>query len=377
MSIPYGRHSVNQDDIEAVTRVLQGDWLTTGPAIGYLETALTSLTNSSGAVAVSSGTAALHAGYRAIGIGKGDEVITSPLTFIATASTAIAEGAKVVFSDIEEDTGNIDPKQVASLVTSRTKAIAGVDFAGHPIEIDELKQIAQNSGSFFLEDAAHSIGSTYKGRPVGFDADVTAFSFFPTKNLTSGEGGALVSNHPELIHRARKFRAHGLIREKENQRFPDEGDWHQEVHEFGLNYRIPDILAALGSSQLQRLDVFKAKRTAIFNRYQDALADVDELQLPVKREYVDPMWHLFPIRVRGISRKKVFDSLRSQGIMVQVNYLPVYLHPVFLDMGYKRGLAPRAEKYYEEEISLPMFVDLTIGEQDRVIDILRQAILRG
>jgi len=373
--IPYGRHSVNQDDIDAVVEVLKGDWLTTGPNVTKFEAEIAKRSGTDDAVVVSNGTAALHAAYRAANIQAGDEVITTPMTFAATAAAAMAEGAKIVFADIDSDTGNISVESVASLITPRTKVIAGVDYAGHPIDIDELKKLAHDNGALLVEDGAHSIGSTYRGRPVGQDADLTTFSFFPTKNMTTGEGGAVVSPRADLLDRARKFRMHGLVRDKGLQRYPDEGDWHQEIHEVGLNYRLPDILCALGSSQLERLDVFKAKRRHIFETYQAAFADLDGVILPTKRDYVDPIWHLYPIRVPASDRKRIFDYMRANGVIVQVNYIPVYWHPAFEDLGYKRGLAPVSEEYYRGEISLPMYADLNESDLARVIEVLREAVL--
>lgn len=374
MEIPYGFQSINDSDIEAVSRALNGRWLTTGPAVDLFEEAISKNSGTIGAVAVSNGTAALHSAYRAIKLQPGDEIITTPLTFVATASMAMAEGAKVVFADVEEDTGNINPESVESLITSRTKAVVGVDFAGHPVEVDELRAICEKHNIYFILDASHSLGSTYRGRPVGSDADISTFSFFPTKNITTGEGGALVSSNSELLNRARLFRSHGMIREKTLQRLKTEGDWHQEVQEFGFNYRIPDILCALGISQISRLGEFKAKRQAVFANYIEALQNIEGLTLPAQRNYVDPMWHLFPIRVEGGSRSEIFSKLRNSGIKVQVNYLPVHWHPVFEDLGYRRGIAPNAERYYQEEISLPMYSDLDERSQGRVIDTLVRAI---
>jgi len=296
------------------------------------------------------------------------------LTFVATASTAMAQGAKVLFADVTEDTGNIDPLSVEALLTERTKVISGVDYAGHPIDADEISALAAASGSYFLEDAAHSIGSVYKGKPVGSLADITAFSFFPTKNMTTAEGGAVVAKDASLVERARRFRSHGLVRNKEEQRYPDEGPWHQEVHEIGLNYRLPDVLSAIGLSQIKRIQEFKARRTAVFERYQSELADVQGVILPTKRDYVDPMWHLYPIRVLEGRRREVFEFMHDNGVLVQVNYIPAYWHPAFEDLGYKRGMCPIAEEYYFQEISLPMFADLSDDQQSVVIDVLRQAL---
>lgn len=370
MSIPYGRQSISESDIEAVVATLKSDWLTTGPEVDKFEDKLAEVAGAHDAVAVSSGTAALHAAYFAADIQPGDEVITTPLTFVATAAMAAVFGAKIVFADVQEGTGNIDPKHVSTLITDRTKVIAGVDYAGHPVEIDELKELAIGSGSLFLEDAAHSIGSSYKGRQVGNLADLTTFSFFPTKNLTTAEGGAVLSPNAELVLRARRYRMHGLVRDKESLRNPDVGGWHQEVHHFGLNYRLPDVLCALGTSQLARLHQFKQVRKEIFARYTNELQKLDWVTLPEQRDYVDPMWHLYPIRVPIEIRKRLFEYLRDNDVIVQVNYIPAYWHPVFEDLGYQHGLCPVAENYYLGEISLPMYSDLTESDQSRVIELI-------
>jgi UDP-4-amino-4,6-dideoxy-N-acetyl-beta-L-altrosamine transaminase len=372
--LPYGRQSISEGDIEAVAAVLRGDWLTTGPAVAEFEQALVDFTGAATCVSVTSGTAALHVAYAAAGIGPGDEVVTTPLTFAATASCAILLGASVVFADVEEDTGNLDPEAAESAVTSRTKVVAAVDFAGHPAEMDALRKVADGAGALLVEDAAHSIGSLYHDRKVGTLADLTTFSFFPTKNMTTGEGGAVAAVDPVLGQRAARFHNHGLVRDRAEQRYPDEGPWHQEVHEVGLNYRLPDVLCVLGTSQLARIDAFKARRRQISRRYDEELADLDGVRVPARRPYVDPMWHLYPLRVLDGRRREVFDKLRAADIGVQVNYIPVYWHPAFEDMGYRRGMCPRAEAYYREEISLPMFVDLTEDDQSRVIDAVRRAV---
>lgn len=375
MTIPYGRQSINDDDISAVIDVLKGDWLTTGPMVSAFEAAIAAVTDTTDAAVVSSGTSALHCAYAAMNITAGDEVITTPLTFVATAATAMAQGATIRFADIQEDTGNLDPATVTAQLTDRTRVVAAVDYAGHPADLDELSAIAHGAGALLLEDAAHSIGSLYRGRPVGSISDVTTFSFFPTKNLTSGEGGAVVSLQDDFVEGAKRFRSHGLVRDRLEQRYPDEGAWHQEVHSIGLNYRLPDILCALGNSQLTRLGEFKKRRITVFDRYLTGLSDVPGLVLPTKRDYVDPMWHLFPVRVQDGQRRRVFDFLRENGVLVQVNYIPVYWHPAFEDLGYRRGMCPVAERYYQEEISLPMYADLAASDQDRVIELIRKALV--
>jgi dTDP-4-amino-4,6-dideoxygalactose transaminase len=369
--IPYGHQSIDESDIEAVAAVLRGDWLTTGPSVAAFEKDLARLSGASRVVSVTSGTAALHVAYAALGVGAGDEVVTTPLTFVSTASCASVLGATIVFADVCEDTGNLDPRAVSAAMTARTRVVAGVDYAGHPIDAMALTQIAHQGNAALLEDAAHSIGGSLDGQPVGSLADVTTFSFFPTKNLTTAEGGAVVSLRDEVVDRARTFRSIGLVRDPAVLRSPDEGPWHQEVHAFGLNYRLPDVLCALGSSQLLRLPAFKARRDAITARYNRGLSGIDELRLPVCRPGADPMWHLYPLRIRDGRRRGLFEHLRANDIRVQVNYLPVYRHPVYADLGYQRGMCPVAEDYYAQEISLPLFPDLADADVDRVIDLIR------
>ncbi len=368
--LPYGRQSVSERDIAAVVEILQGDWLTTGPAVGRFEDALSDLAGAP-AVVVSSGTAALHTAYAAAGIGPGDEVVTSPLTFVATAATAAMLGATVVFVDVEPDTGNIDADAAAAAMTRSTAAITGVDYAGHPVEADALSRLAHKHGAVFVEDAAHSIGGSWQGRPVGSLADLTTFSFYPTKNLTTAEGGAITSTDDDLLERARRFRNHGLVRNPAEQREPTEGGWHQEVHSFGLNYRLPDVLCALGISQLARLAVFKSRRAEIIKAYNQAFADLDAVSTPPCREGADPMWHLYALRVHDGRRAQLYDALRAQGILVQVNYLPVHWHPVFADLGYRRGICPRAEQFYAQQLSLPLFPEMTGNDVERVASAVR------
>ena len=370
--LPYGRQSIDDSDITAVVSALTSDWLTTGPAVDAFEQDISAHIGGMPAVSVTSGTAALHVAYAAAEVGPGDEVVTSPLTFVATAAGATLLGATVVFADVEEDTGNLDPAAAEAAVTSRTKVVTTVDYAGLPGEMDALAGVASRAGALLMEDAAHSIGGTWHGRPVGTLADLTTFSFFPTKNLTTAEGGAVSSPHPDVMDRARRFKNHGLVRDPERMRTPDEGPWHQEVHSFGLNYRLPDVLCALGSAQLHRLPEFVRRRAALHARYDAALADVDGVRTPAKRPDTEPAWHLYPLRVRDGRRRELFEHLRAADIGVQVNYVPAYWHPVFEDLGYKRGMCPNAEAYYREEISLPLFADLTDDQADRVVEEIRK-----
>jgi dTDP-4-amino-4,6-dideoxygalactose transaminase len=364
--IPYGRHSINEADIEAVVNALKGDWLTTGPLVEEFERILEQVVGAP-CISVSSGTAALHCAYAAINLEPGDEIITPPITFIATQATAALFGAKIVFADVQKDTANIDPAAVEAAITPKTKAIVAVDYAGHPADLDELRVIADKYKIYLIEDAAHSIGSKYRNRPVGSIADITTFSFFPTKNLTTAEGGALASRNPNLLLRAKRFSRQGLVRNPDEFLIKSEGTWHQEVHEFGLNYRLPDVLCALGISQITRLEEFKKRKLEIFERYSSAFRDYEELTVPTTKLGVNVNWHLYPLRVPKEKRLQIFNDLRARGIAVQVNYIPAYWHPVFQDRGFKVDQYVNSYNFYQTEISIPMFSSLDDDEVGFVI----------
>jgi len=372
--IPYGRQSIDASDVSAVSLALQGDFLTTGPLVAQFEEALENVVGAP-TVVVSSGTAALHSAYAAIGIQPGDEVITPPITFVATQATAALLGAKIVFADVQSDTFNIDPIRVEEAITPRTKAIVAVDYAGHPADLSELKHIAEKHHIYLIEDASHSINSKYRGIPVGSIADITTFSFFPTKNITTGEGGAVSSTNQELLERARKFARQGLVREEKRFIIKSEGPWHQEVHELGLNYRLPDVLCALGLNQLSKINKFKSRRKEIYNMYQEGLKDLPELELPIERGYVDSNWHLFPVRANPNQRREVFEKLRAKGIGVQVNYIPAYRHPVFDKYQIDRNKFLVSEDFYSREISLPFYTDLSNSNIDFIIDSIKSLYL--
>ncbi len=374
MIIPYGKQFLDELDYKSVLEALKSDWLTTGPLVEKFENLLAQMVGAP-TICVSSGTAALHCAYAAIELESGDEIITPPITFIGTQATAYQMGAKIVFADVQEDTGNIDPKSVERLVTPRTKAIVAVDYAGHPADLFELRAIADKYQVYLIEDAAHSLGSKYHDVSVGGIADITTFSFFPTKNITTAEGGAVASKNSDLLERARKFSRQGLIREEKNFKIKSEGPWHQEVHNFGLNYRLPDVLCALGISQLEKMPSFKRQRSEIFYNYSKNIIDNENLKLPVCRSYVEPVWHLYPVRVKPIHRRFVFEKMRENNINVQVNYLPVYWHPVFERLGFKRGLCPVAENFYLSEISIPIYAGLELESQNRIIESLNEIII--
>ena len=369
--IPYGRQSINQSDIDAVVNVLRGDWLTTGPAVEKFEFDLQKFTGGVPVVSVSSGTAALHCAYVAAGIGPGDEVITPPLTFIATQATAAMCGAKIVFSDIQPDTGNIDPLQIEEKITSRTKAIVAVDYAGHPADLDEIRKICDKHNLLFIEDASHALGSKYKNNYVGSIADITTFSFFPTKNITTGEGGAVACKDLQILQKAKRFARQGLIRDKDEFEITTEGPWHQEVHQFGLNYRLPDILAALGSNQLNRFDEFKFNRQQTWNFYNSELKKNPYLKLPAKKDFVDPFWHLYSLRIPRKLRLDFFNHMRRNDINVQVNYFPVHLQPVFQSSKSILNLNNSIE-YYNGEISLPIYSELNSSQQIQIVEVINR-----
>ena len=369
--IQYGKQSISKSDYKAIKNVLSSNWLTIGPKVEEFEQEIFKICGTENFV-VTSGTAALHCAYAAIGLEPGDEVITPPITFIATQSTAMQFGAKIKFCDVDEKTGNMDPNLVEGLINKNTKAITVVDFAGHPAEIDTFRKICDKYNLFLIEDAAHSIGSLYNNQPVGSLADLTTFSFFPTKNFTTGEGGAVSSKNSGLLDKARKFGRQGLVRDPIKFKNSPDGRWHQEVHNIGLNYRLSDILCALGISQIKRIQKFKSRRTEIFDFYNEELKNISQIQLPIKEDNVDPMWHLYPIRVKDGTRNEFYEYLWDFDIRVQVNYVPAYFHPIFQDSGYNKGLCPVSEKFYMEEISLPIHPSLSQKDLNKIIRVIKQ-----
>jgi UDP-4-amino-4,6-dideoxy-N-acetyl-beta-L-altrosamine transaminase len=372
--LPYGRQWIDEDDIDAVVEVLRTDFVTTGPAVRRFEDALCAYTGARRAVAVSSGTSALHAAYFAAGIGPGHEIITSPLTFAGTANAALYLGASVRFVDVEPDTGNIDPACVEEAVTDRTRLIVPIDYAGHPADYDEIGAIARRRGLTVTADAAHSLGATYRGRPAGTLADLSATSFHPVKPITTAEGGAVLTDDPDLADRAARFRDHGVIRDPERMQC-HEGPWWYEMHDLGFNYRISDIHCALGWSQLRKLDQYLARRREIAATYTAALAGIDRLQPPAVRDQVQPGWHLYVVRVAdAVLRRPLVDALRGAGIGVQVHYIPVHYHPYYQKLGHQRGTCPIAEDFYARALSLPIFPAMTDDETQRVIDTLVAAV---
>lgn len=370
--IPYGRQFIDEEDVEAVAAVLRSDYLTTGPAIEAFEDGLREATGATYAVALNSGTSALHAMYFGAGIGPGDEIITSPMTFTATANAALYLGASVRFADVDR-TGNIDPALVEQEVGARTKAVVAIDYTGQPSDYRALREVTDRHGISLLADAAHSLGASDHDRPVGTLADATELSFHPVKQITTAEGGAVVTDDPDIAARASRFRSHGIIRDPAAME-RHEGAWFYEQHELGYNYRLTDVQAALGSSQLRRLRAFVTRRRAIAARYDAAFADIGAVELPVVRGGADPAWHLYVVLVREPSRRRAFfDRLRALGLGVQVHYIPVYLHPFYRRLGFTAGLCPNAEDWYARCVSLPIFPRLTDAEVDTVIERVHEA----
>jgi len=374
--LPYGRQLINDDDIAAVVEVLRSDFLTTGPMVGRFEDALCEYTGAGRTVAVNSGTAALHTAYFAAGLGSGDEIITSPMTFAATANAALYLGATVRFVDVEPETGNIDADLIEAAITDKTRLIVPVDYAGHPADYDRINNLAADRGIKVVADAAHSIGATYRGRRCGTLADATATSFHPVKPFTTAEGGAVLTDDAQLADRAARFRSHGIVKGK--QAVECEGPWWCEMHDLGFNYRLSDVHSALGISQLRRLDGFVARRREIADLYNRALAGVDGYELPVVREGVEPGWHLYALRVTDPARRRpLVESLHKAGIGVQVHYVPVHYHPYYQRLGFQRGAYPVAEDFYDRVLSLPMFPAMTDDDVRRVTDACISLVCRS
>lgn len=373
--VPYGRQLIEDDDVEAVTQVLRSDYLTTGPMVERFEASLSATTGVGHAVAVNSGTAALHAAYSAIGLGQGDEIVTSPLTFAATGNAALYCGARPIFADIDADTGCLDPAAAAAAMTPRTRAIVPIDYAGLPAQYDALREVAVRHGVPLVADAAHSLGGSYLGRPVGSLADVSAFSFHPVKTITTGEGGAVTTDVEAIAVAARRFRTHGIERASGLQRHPDRPAWYQEMQALGFNYRLTDIGSALGVSQLAKLPRFVARRTELARRYTEAFGDLGSIRLPGTPSDRSSAWHLYVIRVHEPARRDhLFETLRSRGVGVQVHYLPVYLHPYYQDLGYKAGACPVAEEFAASCLSLPLFPGMSGDDQSFVIETVRHTV---
>lgn len=364
MYIPYGTQTIDEDDINAVINVLRSDFLTTGPSVTEFEQAVADYVGAKYAVAIANGTAALHAACFAAGIKEGDEVITTPITFAASANCALYCGAKPAFADIKADTYNIDPADIKRKITGKTKAIIPVHYTGQPCEMDEIRAIAREHNLIVIEDGAHALGADYKGKKIGSISDMTTFSFHPVKHITTGEGGMIMTNNEELYKRLLLFRSHGITRE-EDLMTKNEGGWYYEQLALGYNYRITDLQCALGLSQLKKLDGFIQRRKELVERYNEAFHGIEGITVPYQLEGCHNSWHLYVIQV--LRRKEIFDCLREAGIGVNVHYIPVYKHPYYQENGYDKVTCEHAENLYEHMISLPLYPRLTNEEQDYVM----------
>lgn len=368
--IPYGKQTIDQDDIQAVVDVLQSDFLTTGPKIAEFEQTVADYVGDKYAVAISNGTSALHAACFAAGIGPGDEVITTPLTFAASANCVLYCGGTPVFADVDPKTYNIDPEDIQRKITDRTKAIIAVHLAGQPCDMDAIHSIAREHGLIVIEDGAHALGSVYKGKKVGSMSDMTTFSFHPVKPITTGEGGMIVTDNEDFYKKMILFRSHGITRD-DSMMTRNDGPWFYQQFDLGYNYRITDIQCALGCSQMKKLDRFLARRKEIVAHYNEAFADCDNIITPYQLSDTESGWHLYIVQVKNCDRRQVFEKMREKGIGVNVHYIPVYMHPYYQEHGYENVHCANAEEIYSHIISLPLYPGLTSEQQDYVIDTLK------
>lgn len=376
--LSYGKQWIDNNDIEEVVKVLKGDYLTTGPSVQAFEEKVANYVGAKYAVALSNGTAALHAACFAAGIKEEDEVLVTPLTFAASSNCVLYCGGKPVFVDIDPNTYNIDANKLEEKITKKTKAIIPVDFAGQAVDMDKIKNIAEKYKLIIIEDAAHALGSEYKGKKIGTSAHVTEFSFHPVKPVTTAEGGVVTTDDETFYKKLKLFRTHGITRNEELMTH-NEGHWYYEQIALGYNYRITDIQCALGSSQMNRLDSFIKRRREIVRTYNKAFNELSEyITTPYEADYSNSGWHIYIIKLNldrlKVGRKEIFDALQAENIGVNVHYLPVYLHPYYQKLGYKRGLCPEAEKLYERIITLPLFPKMSDSDVEDVIDALKKVI---
>ncbi len=359
----YGHQYIDEADIRAVTDVLKSDYLTCGPKIAEAEKKLCEVTGAKYAVLCSNGTAALHMACLAGGVKQGDEVITTPITFAASANCALYCGAKPVFADINEETYNIDPANVEALTNERTKAVVAVDFTGQSVELDRLLAHCRKNNLVLIEDGAHVIGTSYNGKKNGSIADMTTLSFHPVKTVTSGEGGAVLTNSEKYYKKLLLYRAHGITRDEEQMEHNPDGPWYYEQIELGMNYRMTDIQAALLISQLDKLPMFSARRKEIVKTYDETFSQLPQLFVQKEIPQSDTTRHLYILRIRpeklSIDRKQFFEALAAENVCCNVHYIPTYYFPYYEGLGYKKGICPKAEKLYNEIISLPLYYSMT------------------
>ncbi|MEK4228432.1 UDP-4-amino-4,6-dideoxy-N-acetyl-beta-L-altrosamine transaminase [Solibacillus sp. FSL H8-0538] len=376
-NLPYGKQWLDDADIEAVVNVLKSDYLTTGPAIQKFEEKFSNYVGSKYSVAFSNGTAALHGACFAAGIGEGDEVITTPMTFAASANCVRYVGGTIVFADIDEKTYNIDPIEVEKKITAKTKAIIPVHFTGQPVDLDAIHQLANEFHLVVIEDAAHALGASYKGRKIGALSDMTMFSFHPVKHITTGEGGIISTNNEEYYQKLQQFRSHGITRDKDKMT-KTEGAWYYDMQFLGYNYRMTDIQAALGVSQMLKLEGFVERRKEIVKQYNEAFADIDGIITPYQSTECDSSWHLYIIQLRleklKVTRKVIFDTLQNKNIGVNVHYIPVHKLSAYKNIGYNKEILPKAEALYEGIITLPLFPAMVEQDIKDVIKAVKEVI---
>lgn len=378
--LPYGRHEITDRDIDAVVEVLRSDWLTTGPRVEEFEERFAVVAGASHAVAVSSGTVGLHLAVAAAGIGQGDEIVTSPLTFCASANCALYQGATPVFADIRPDTLNLDLHDVERRLSPRTRALIPVDYAGHPADLEAFRALADRQGLFVIEDACHALGASLDGRAIGSISHMTVFSLHPVKHVTTGEGGVITTEDPDLARTLRSLRNHGLDTTARARQA--EGRWSYDMTRLGFNYRLSDVGCALGSSQLSRLPGNLARRREIAEQYSQALGSVDGLRLPVVLAGVEHAWHFYPVRLDldrvPCGRARVFHALRAEGVGVNVHYPPVHLHSFYRrQFGYQGGEYPIAEASYESLLTLPLFHSMAPQDTRDVIDAVEKVMVHS
>lgn len=376
--IYYGHQYIDEKDIEAVIKVMKSDFLTCGPEIGRLEEKLCSLTGAKYAVAVSSGTAALHAACFAAGISDGDEVITTPITFAASANCVLYCGGKPVFADINPGTYNISPVEIEREITAETKAVIAVDYTGQAANLQEIQALCRANQLVFIEDAAHSIGTVYNGQAVGSIADMTTFSFHPVKTITGGEGGAILTDSEEYYQKLLLFRTHGITRNAALMNKEPDGAWYYQQLDLGYNYRMTDMQAALISSQLDKLDMFKKRRTEIVKMYDAAFSSMPELILQQEILGSDTARHLYILQLNteqlSAGRKEIFDALKAENVCCNVHYIPIYYMPYYQKLGYHKGLCPNAEQLYERMISIPLYYSMTDEDVESVVCAVKKVV---
>ena len=374
----YGHQYIDETDIQAVVDVLKSDFLTCGPKVTELEQKLCALTGAAYCTAVSNGTAALHTACLAADIGPGDEVITTPITFAATVNAILYCGGTPVFADIDPQTYEIDPQSVEKHITEQTKAVIAVDFTGAPCDYDALRMICQKHHLLLIEDAAHSIGTRYRGTPVGSIADLTTFSFHPVKTVTAGEGGAVMSHDPELARRVLMYARHGITRDPNLLQEQGNSNWYYEQQMLGYNYRMTDIQCALALSQMNKLDRFAARRRELVHKYDKELGKIPEVQIQKEDDGADTVRHLYILRLDftrlSCNRREFYDAMQAENIGVNVHYIPVYWFPYYQSLGYRRGLCPNAEAYYESSLTLPLFYEMTSQDQADVIRAVKKLV---